>query len=53
MLQPTGAAAATAQQQEEADLEAMPELRYNQKQAQVPVSGPASAAKAQPSHVSV
>ncbi|KAF4321344.1 hypothetical protein BBO99_00005040 [Phytophthora kernoviae] len=53
MMQPTGAASATAQQQEEADLEAMPELRYNQKQAQVPVSGTASATKAQPSHVSV
>ncbi|KAG7386207.1 hypothetical protein PHYPSEUDO_000528 [Phytophthora pseudosyringae] len=54
MLQPTGAAAAsTAQQQEEADLEAMPELRYNQKQAQVPVSGTSTANKAQPSHVSV
>ncbi|KAL3667132.1 hypothetical protein V7S43_008071 [Phytophthora oleae] len=53
MLQPTGAAAKSAQQQEEADLEAMPELRYNQKQAQVPVSAMATANKAQPSHVSV
>ncbi|KAG7398066.1 hypothetical protein PHYBOEH_011797 [Phytophthora boehmeriae] len=52
MMQPTGTAA-TAQQQEEEDLEAMPELRYNQKQAQVPASGTASASKAQPSHVSV
>ncbi|KAF1784668.1 Golgi apparatus membrane protein TVP15 [Phytophthora cactorum] len=53
MMQPTGAPATTAQQQEEADLEAMPELRYNQKQAQVPVSGTSTANKAQPSHVSV
>ncbi|KAG1709043.1 hypothetical protein DVH05_022673 [Phytophthora capsici] len=53
MLQPTGAATKTAQQQEEADLEAMPELRYNQKQAQVPVSATSTANKAQPSHVSV
>ncbi|EEY61788.1 uncharacterized protein PITG_13729 [Phytophthora infestans T30-4] len=52
MMQPTGTAT-TAQQQEEADLEAMPELRYNQKQAQVPVSGTSTANKAQPSHVSV
>ncbi|KUF96216.1 Translational activator GCN1 [Phytophthora nicotianae] len=52
MMQPTGAAS-TAQQQEDADLEAMPELRYNQKQAQVPVSGTSTANKAQPSHVSV
>ncbi|OWZ20128.1 hypothetical protein PHMEG_0005514 [Phytophthora megakarya] len=51
MMQPTGTAAAA--QQEEADLEAMPELRYNQKQAQVPVSGTGTANKAQPSHVSV
>ncbi|RLN38124.1 hypothetical protein BBJ28_00009958 [Nothophytophthora sp. Chile5] len=51
--QPTGANT-TAKQQEEADLEAMPELRYNQSQAQVPAMATASAAsKSQPSHVSV
>ncbi|RLN50102.1 hypothetical protein BBJ28_00008242 [Nothophytophthora sp. Chile5] len=50
---PTGANT-TAKQQEEADLEAMPELRYNQPQAQVPAMATASAAsKSQPSHVSV
>ncbi|KAE9001195.1 hypothetical protein PR003_g18031 [Phytophthora rubi] len=54
MLKPTGAATMTAQQQEEVDLEAMPELRYNQKQPQMPVPVvTTTAAKPQPSHVSV
>ncbi|KAG6584795.1 Golgi apparatus membrane protein TVP15 [Phytophthora cinnamomi] len=54
MLKPTGAATMTAQQQEEADLEAMPELRYNQQQPQIPVPVVTTApAKPQPSHVSV
>ncbi|CEG48392.1 Golgi apparatus membrane protein TVP15 [Plasmopara halstedii] len=52
MLQSTGGSAISAQQ-EEADLESMPELRYNQKQAQVPAVGTSSASGAQPSHVSV
>ncbi|TDH67368.1 hypothetical protein CCR75_005943 [Bremia lactucae] len=53
MLKPTGAIGNTSQLQEEADLEAMPELRYNQKQAQVPATGTMSASKAQSAHVSV
>ncbi|CAH0481873.1 unnamed protein product [Peronospora belbahrii] len=53
MMQPTGVAATSAQEQEEADLEAMPELRYNQKEAQIPAHGMSTATMAQPSHVSV
>lgn len=52
MLQPTTGVASSAQQEED-DLEAMPELRYNQKQAHVPVVGTSSSSQAQPSHVSV
>ncbi|CAI5736841.1 unnamed protein product [Hyaloperonospora brassicae] len=53
MMKPTGTTSSMAAQQEEADLEAMPELRYNQKQAHVPVTGTSTATTAQPSHVSV
>jgi hypothetical protein len=53
MMKPTGTTTSTDGHQEEADLEAMPELRYNQKQAHANATGASTAATAQPSHVSV